>query len=305
MQSHEQRSGPDRPPDTELERIVRSLRITHVTALLALGAVGLYAVGVVRTIGLLHAEGVATTRGIPLVPLQDYLVRGLSVVLTLNAVLELAFFGLVIVLVLESPRIARSVARRATGTGPLRESVFRPFAVLLRSRTWVVGAAGALLLSVLFVPVAEWAPAVLAYTFAFGTAAFAVRRGLSLDPRRWQPAHARVAGAVVVGYILIALLGNAYLTPPPIDRVVIRTSDGATLAGKLLAVSGGVVYMAGASPARRGRPAITALPIGRVATMQIAGGQPRAHRTLFESIGIRFWRFDWGDPGAGLHRSPP
>ena len=254
----------------------------HVTALLALGALALYVVGVVRTVGVLHAEGVETLRGIPLVPLQDYLLRGLGVLASpTTAAALVALVALAALLVARQPPergLLEVRAPRAAQTGSKRaDAAVRAFAILM------------LLFFSLFMPFSSWVPVYAAFAVAaIGGLFFGVQ---APDPRTLVIQHPQELAAMLVGGVLTAALLTAYLWPPPMDRATIRTTDGAHRVGKLIANGDGVAYVLAAASHDR-HPAVYAIPFARIVSLRIVNGPPHRDRTLANVLGLSTWQLD-------------
>lgn len=296
----------------DLQLLLRSLTLANATAFLALGALVLYVVGVVRTIGLLHAEGVTTARGVPLVPIQDYLLRGLGVVTDpgrLNGVLIVAAV-LAFPLVLPDPDDEAATddehdedAPGVPAPRPTWRARIRRIAVLAWTHPVMALALTATVIVGLLTPAAQWLPVVGAIGIIGAILWAAVHLELlPADPVRWRRPHRRAVTGVMLAVTLVMVLLAAYLRPPPIQRVRIELAPGSRpLVGKLLAVTDSLVYYL---PMRRDRsdaPAIRAIPLGRVTALNVTDGPARRFLTIPQKLGLRLWHFD-GD--GNLRRDP-
>ncbi len=299
-------------------RQLGELTLANVAATSALIAVFLYVIGLLRRVAQLHAEGVATTRGLGLSSLQDYLIQGLAVIVNPETA------ALLLVILVASagafflPRLTSLIPDSFTfGNG---EEGAAPKADALKGSRgespegqavdgaltrdmpkWLVKlfVYGAIAFFVLLVPLAVWAP------FAAGLAALA---GLwyanshydLLTFGSWRTWTTNHASATVIGLggslaVVAALYG--YCDPPPLDSAVIHTVQGKQIVGKLLAESNGLVYLVGARD-RNGRATIEAVSLTDIAAMNVTAGKSRFYKTvpelleLPEELHMRFWRVE-------------
>jgi hypothetical protein len=263
--------------------LTRVLRLRHTTAFLAIGALVLYGVGLVRTIGLLHAEGIETTRGVPLAPLQDYLVRGISVMATPATLATMVMIGGIVVLALVLPEWLRSRVSRQRARH--RETTPQEFGGILFTAT--VATTGPFLL---FFPLAETAPTVGPLAFVVSGFAWALYTGrFPHNWVGWTRAHSRAVAAGFLLTFLASALLLAYFAPPPIDEVTIRTSAGGHVTGSLVALTGSAIYVV---PQTEEDGTVTVIPLARVTSLVIADGPRRTFRTLPEIMGLHIGRLE-------------
>jgi len=275
----------------EPRRESRLISLSDATAVLALGGVALYVVGLVRTIGLLRADGVDVKRGIPLAPLQDYLLRGLGVIVAPSSLEYMAVGGLLLALVLTSPRWRPLIAqgRSAEHAGDILVALGAIAVMQLGLIPTVADQLALLPLMLipgsfaLFVSPAELIPLVVPIVFLGAAAEIASRRGVLPDDwRSWTRSHARVATAGVAAWLLLTTLLAAYLIPPPLDRATIETTSGEHLAGDLLTLTGSAAYLI--EDGKRAR--IRVIPTASMRSLWMSSGRPRHYRSIADRIGI-------------------
>ncbi|HEU4702037.1 MAG TPA: hypothetical protein VFS37_06095 [Conexibacter sp.] len=276
----------DRP-----SQVRRRLSLADVTALLALGGVALYVVGLVRTVGLLHAEGVDVTRGVPLAPLQDYLLRGLGVVVAPRSLLQIAIAVLLLGVAITSARWAALVDEEGGSSENVQNILFGLFYLALVGLGFTPFLTDNLELApllvvpfsfVLIVPPVEWIPAIVPTVLAVAVAWLAKLSGLLGDELgTWSRAHARVAAAAIAAWLLVAALLSAYLAPPPLDRARIETTSGERLAGGLLTLTASAAYLVEDGAAAR----IRVIPVASMRSLWVSEGRPRHYRSIAEQLG--------------------
>jgi hypothetical protein len=275
--------------------------LTNLAAISALTAIMLYVTGLLRRVAQLHAEGVATTRGLAFSSLQDYLVEGLAVIVSPKTAVLILFIVCCGLAAFFLPRLAPLVddvpaypdadeeravqpddeldneldgaspnRRRQQGVGSKRRvRWFRPL---------VIGAIFVpCVLCVLFVPLAVWGPLVVAAA-PLGALVYINSQYHILNFNSWSEwsmVHARsTVAAVGATFALMAAL-YSYCDPPPLNRAVIRTARGRQVTGGLLAESSGLVYLVGPRDSDH-RAEILALPLADVAVIHIEEGVLRA-----------------------------
>lgn len=274
-----------------LGKTVSTPLLKHATLTVALSGAVLYLIGVVRTVGVLKAEGIPLTRGLPIVPLQDYLLRGLSVVANPQI-----FFGFCFVLLGATLLIAVD-EQKAQGGSQARPN--------RREANWPTLALGLALLffPVLVVPIAEWVPLVPgAAAAAFCTVQLGLFGSSDGPGRNLQPVG-YVAGLLVS--LALAFGMRAYFNPPPLETARITSVSGKTWKAKLLLDTGDTLYLVGQKDLRTGHRNVQDLPASSFRSVEISDGLPRDFKTVPELFGIRLWRY-WEDDDGGLHieRSP-
>lgn len=275
-------------PSRERQR----LSLADATALLAVGGVALYIVGLVRTVGLLHAEGVDVTRAIPLAPLQDYLLRGLGVIVTPGSLLQIAIAGLLLAAALTSARWGALFHGGDDPSETVWNILFGLFGLALLGLGFIPFLADDLVLTpllvipfsfVLLVPPVEWIPVVVPTALAVAAAALAAWSGRPPDEwGAWSRGHARVAAATIAAWLLVAALLDAYLAPPPLDRARIETTSGERLTGGLLTLTGSLAYVVEDGEKER----IRVIPVADMRSLWVSEGRPRHYRSIAEQIGI-------------------
>ncbi len=294
------------------------LTLTNVTTVFALGVLVLYLIGVVRRIAQLHDVGVSTSRGVPLAPLQDYLVSGLGVIVnpaTLGLLFIVVFVTVVILAAPKAAEMFREAVERVLasyGTGdeppddgradepdepnPGKGSRLSPRASrILRAVASVGGGVavwGSIVACVLVVPWRYWVA--FAAVAAIAAVLLALNRRYAVvpvsKPTSWERHHARVMASTFLGLTLIFGLLVAVMMPRPLDRVVVRPLKGKTITGPLLAQANGAIYVADARRDSRTQASVTAIPLGRIQSFHVEDGPLPHYKTLPEMVGVRFWR---------------
>jgi hypothetical protein len=303
-------------------RQLGKLTFGNVAALSALTAAVLYVIGLVRRVAQLHAEGVSTTRGLGLSSLQDYLLEGLGVIVNPGTALLLVALailagGAFVYARLSSTTLADVLARwwgddetstnadlgpeRTGDSGKQTRKVEGVDGESFIDTITSIPSVLAVIFLVLVIPLAEWAPAVVAVAPLFALALINAHYGLlKFDGwRNWSLSHAR-ASVLALGLTLaLTSVLYAYFEPPSLDQAIIRTSAGREIKGRLLAESNGLVYLVGLRD-RNQQAAIIAIPFTSVAEIHIDEGVPRFYKTVPEllklpqKLGVPFWRVELG-----------
>jgi hypothetical protein len=311
-------------PIREFSRQIGRLTFGNFAAISALVAGALYVVGLVRRVAQLHAEGVATSRGLGLSSLQDYLLEGLAVVVNpttaaLLVVLLILAGAAFLYAALSGTRIADLLARflsdqdasthkavtqeiplgRVARAAPEHPSLLATYLSILLS-LMTIGVGVVFLLGLLLVvPVANWGPGALGVLPVAGVVLINGHYGfLEFDGlRSWSMDHARaVVYCCGITLVLIVTL-FAYFDPPSLDRAEVRTLQGRHLVGELLSTSGGDVYLVG-TRGHDGQASIVVIPTTSVSTMRISEGGSRFYKTIPELLklpkllGVPFWRLE-------------
>jgi hypothetical protein len=201
-------------------RLIRNT-VSHLPAILAGGAVALYVVGVVSTLGELRASGVDVTEGMPLIPLEQHLLNGVGIVASGNT-LMIAGIALAMYWSLRGDANGRAVSGR-----PWPYLV--AFALVM---LWVALAA-------------PWVTIFIIAIYVGGLVAllwFARR-----FPELWRRRRAELyVGLYLLTLPLLAGL-DAYFRSDPLPKATINTESRA-FEGPLVATNGGVVYLAPRKP---------------------------------------------------------
>lgn len=288
--------------------------LANLTAVLAVGAVVLYSAGLFRRIAQLRAEGVQTLRGIPLAPLQTYFVDGIAILFNPNSLATLAFIVLLLVAVASAQlwwpfvrptRAAGSSDSTVTGekrsdtvghtarasappNSPTRLMQLVGIALIVLG---IVGTVAAVIGILFFSPPAEWAPTLVALTPLIGLAVL-TRVGLVPPRADWTPFYARI-GALALGLtVILVVLMRAAFHPPALDVATLKLASGAVERGKLITQADGFVYLVGQPPDGQHERPIVAVPVARIARMEVRGGAPHYWKSLAERAGLRIFRID-------------
>jgi len=290
----------------------------NVTAIFAVLAVGFYLIGIVRRTAQLHEIGVPTSRGVPLFPLQDYLVSGLAVIInpTNLKILIWVAFGGVTILVLPKvvTFVAELFANRGSGEGVAErfddgceeesdhfsddEDRFIPL---------VIGPA-AFVAVIALVPAAIWFPFVATGVATVGLLLLNRRyRVVPLKaPGSWSPLQARIVACAFLVMCVGFFLLSVWFYPPPLDDVRVRLTENTERTGHLIAQVNGTIYFAAQRRNRYDETDVIAVPLARIKSFRISAGSHAYHRTLPEILGVRFWRVALNSRGEiHLRRTPP
>lgn len=313
-------------------RRIGKLTLANLTAVLALSGLVLYAVGLLRRVAQLHAEGVPTTRGLPLASLQDYLVQGLSVVVDPNNVQAIGVVVAVAVAGLLSPRILAALRPFAEGAvdshtsdtpngsdglvGSSLPTASPPKGIAYRVSRRALAVLAILivrcvlvvpLLGLLLVPVAYWGPAVASFVplamflwlnSHFKYVDFGSWRG-------WSQKQARLTITWLVITLLLLTGLYTYFDPPPLERATVRTLAMGTLRGKLLGESDGFLYLIAGHGSTGRQHGLVLLPTSTIVSVQIEPGEKRYVKTLLELSGWRAWRLEFEHESVQIVRSRP
>jgi hypothetical protein len=285
---------------------VGKLLLSHAPALLAFAAVGLYVIGLIRTVGILQAEHIPVTRGLPLAPLQDYFLRGLAVVVTpqtflyilLLGVLSASFFAPLLAGVLlgqGSQALPEEPATNAVPDSPALVSPGRRRP--LDSLPVALCAIGVLVL----VPLADWLPILPGATVA----ALALVALMKSYGGSALPSAGRLAAcvAVIFASLFWAWGMRAYFHPPPLDIATVTMKDGEAWSASLVYATGQLLYVVGEKDRASDHRHIKAVPIASVRSVEIIDGSPRSFKTVAELLGLRLWRLTY-DEDKPFERSP-
>jgi hypothetical protein len=317
-------------------RTLAETSLKNVATIFALAGLLFYVVGLARRVAILEAEGIPTSRGLPLTSLQDYLLQGLAVIIDPNTLGAIAVWVLVIGAILVSPGLAVRVkatfadvsheenadaqttgepqtsngaeesAPATADQGPLWKRRVRGLvsgfflAVFWAAVLYIVIFIAA---GIIYLPFAAWVPLVLSFLVAVIVIAVSKLRVLRVPPwRTWTHVHARLVGATLVAMVLIYVLTRIVLAPPPLDTATLHLKSGRECAGGLLASTNNALYLVDRSP-QTGAAKIRAFPVGQLASLEIAEGPPRRYASLAHEWGWtdKKWPVDVGcEPYPGL-----
>jgi len=257
------------PADANESRTARWARAIpgHLPAFLAFGVAVLYLLGVVTTIGALRASGVDARQGLPLVPLEDHLLRGVSILVSpwmaaVAAWLAVVYLG-----------ASSAVTSSRSQSGPFGSAIGRRvYSVVLLALAGFLAVAlpwGLVLLLALFVGI--WII------------------GMVIPRRLGGPWGARVAEVYVIAMLVAWLLTSgldAYFRSDPFPKATIRTKDG-TIEGTLVGSNGGLIYLA--PDGERGL--YRAIPVDRVVDLVVVKQKRPKEPSVLNLIGV-----DWPHP---------
>lgn len=230
-------SGAERPPLLKawlsiveyLGRSIGRTLLSHASLVLAVSGIGLYLIGVVRTVGILRAEGIPIARGLPVVALQDYLLRGLSVVAKPQTLLVLLTLLTMVTFVI-------AIADR-------REGEDKELGKLISRLTVLFSTAILLIVSMALIPVAEWLPMLPGAVGAIFCIA-RLDRLKSHAPSGRSPRTVHYVAGLFCS-LAFALGMRAYFFPPPLDQVRIVDQGGDVHIANLFYGTGPTLYTVG------------------------------------------------------------
>jgi hypothetical protein len=284
-----------------------------LTAVLALAGVACYAVGIAQKIGVLDAEHVPLSAGIPLFALQDYFVQGLATVTSPRTLGDLALLTMFcFAIVLLSPAGVRAWSSKAAPADAPGEPATQdvpgaatpapaPPESASSGKSFFKGPLGIVLLIlygiivwygiviVALEPLAVWGPSVAVVVPVVLSAGLLVAPRSPLRPRSlrsWSSAHAGLTAATVVAMVVIHAAVKAYYVPAPLPDVTVQTTTGPTHFGRLLADDDGSVYLIPDPPLGRGEPTITVIPTTSIAKLVIRPGEARSYKTVPQLLGF-------------------
>jgi hypothetical protein len=264
--------------------------VRNVTAMFAIAVALLYAIGIVQRLGVLHKEGVPFSRALSLTNFQDYFVAGLADVATPKTLADILEVTIFIPLLLLSPYLRRvfnevsagqegvaatpSVDDADSGDTGVSTIVLVAFFFLA-----MLGGAGLIIDGLLFVPVAIWGPTVAAAIPAVVMWVLVRYRVIEVHSwKEWGHPHARIVAITVAAMLIVFVLAKAWAVPAPLDTVRIRTVDEVIKPSKLLGSTNAFVYILVSGPNEA--TIIRAIPIGRITSMSVEDGRPRAYATV-------------------------
>jgi hypothetical protein len=283
--------------------------LKNLTALFALAALVFYVLGLGRRVAVVLAEGIPTSRAIPLASLQDYLIQGLAVIVDPSVLLVIASLVLVGFAIpaakdignwlkrpteqAEPAEDADAVAEVAPTPGTVGRLLAKVWILVLVILAALVIAALACIL--VFLPPAAWLPSGVTIVALFAVGFFAARF------ETWTPATAAAIVALAgLGYLSGEVV-QVVLAPPPLDTAKVTPTTGEPETGELLSTANGAVYLV----QREGdEPTITMYPFGQVRSMRISETPPAHYRSFANVIGLvdETWPPDMSscDPYPGI-----
>lgn len=256
--------------------------LSHGPFALALSGIGLYILGIVRMVGILHAEDVPISRGLPLLSLQDYFLRGLSLIARPQLWFAVAVIVLVLTAMVAMSNLRESLKMSARFDLPLAAPMVFTMALGLG-----------------FIPLAEWACLLPGVTISFICLAKLNREG---DTRQGSRAASLLTFGVFFGFAL-STGARAYFVPPPLDNVVITNTSGEVREAKLLYQSSSSLYVVGRRDPYTKQRTVELLPISNFPRIVIRDGEFEISRTIPELLGLHFYRI-WEDDNSGIHFEP-
>jgi hypothetical protein len=268
----------------------------HLSAWIAVGGISLYLIGVIRTAGILTAEHIPVSRGLPVVELPDYLLRGLSVVLATQTLL--LFSGLLLGVPVLLAAQERDARLKASKTTPSTHGVDVTVS-WLQPTLAAVGGAFLVLLMVAIYPLAEWAPMIMGFVISMTSVIkLGTRKAGTLGSDR---SVGRWVALLVFGVVL-AWGMRAYFDPPPLDLIRITYQDGRTETRRIFFSSGQAFYLVGAEGKGTHRN-LRVVPTASTRSAVLMDGSRRYFKTVPELLGLSFYRL-WEDEQSNLHFEP-
>lgn len=265
----------------QLAKSIGQPLLSHGPLAIALSGIGLYVIGVVRTVGILRAEDIPFSRGLPIVQLQDYLLRGMSVLARPQLLFGLTILLLIVTLLLAMGNLRAEKGIPAGSAAPL----VLPFLAFMG-------------IGVALIPVAEWASLVPGVVIGI-TCLVKLDRGA-------QEGKSRTAALLTLGVFFgfaLSMGTRAFFAPPPLDRAVITEVSGDVREGRLLYQSGSALYLAGGMDPENGHRLVEVLPTSSLTSVLVKDGEKRHLKTAPEMLGWSFYRL-WEDDNSELHFEP-
>jgi hypothetical protein len=239
--------------------------IEHFPAVLAAGAVMLYAVSIIRTVGQLRSSHVDVGTGVSLIPLEQHLVNSIGILATGGTLIAI---GGVLMIWLNT-RLEPPPPRPGSGGSGLR----------VTDRFWLV----VLVVVFLFVSVTQPWPTIGAVILSL-----AALIGGALLPRitGWTSRRALSLGWTGLLVAAICVIGavDGYFRGDPLPRASITLTDGRRVDGPLIAQHDGLVFVA-----TGGHGVYDAYSIEQVTRMDVDA----QHRALEPSILKMVFGVDW------------
>ena len=253
-------------PPKERGQTWRSLGLTflsHVPAVLTVGAIVLYLLGVVASIGQLRASDADVGQALNLIPLERHLRNGIAIALSPWTLFIVVMF----------PALA-FVVSNPTESAPTGDTTVSP--PFPRIYGWV-----ALAVFLFICVVGPWtaiASLVLTAVCLFAPLIAAVKLG---GYWRARMPTLYVLGGITATTLLAAL--NAYFLSDPLPAAMLQTS-GRSVEAPLIAISEGVVYLAAVKP----NGFYTAVPVAQVTNLSVVRRKRKPEPSPLNLIGI-----DW------------
>jgi hypothetical protein len=270
-------------------RNLQKLGLRNITAIFAVTGFFIYLVGVARRIGQLKAEHISIGRGLPLEPLPDYFVQGLSVIVAVPTLLLLLGCALVVAAayawptLFTSPRPGVRAMRR--GPGPEPEPAKTSVGSHLRaSATFLIPTVAVFWL----VPLGALVT-IIAGLFPALILLLVNSEYKFVEVAHWThltPVQARIFAAAFIISWASYFLAVAGFQPAPLDQAKITTVYGSIRSGHLLAQVNNFVYVVTPTRDREKESDIVAIPTNEIRRLEIEPGQPRYYQTLAELAGI-------------------
>lgn len=283
-------AGAESAPVSWWDRVARSAPTvaSSIPALLALGALGIYLVGILQAVGMLRATGVDTYRALAFSSLQDYFLRGVAILLGTTGGLLVLCLGAVGGYWVFGNRASETIAPPKPSEGWIGR--------LGSGATYLV-----LAVLVLALPVAVTVP-VFGVVVAVVVAIAGARR-VGLLPSDLSEVVDSLPRRLVVAFVgaivLLATGVQAYVAPLNHEYARVRLSTNKVIAGEYVGAKDGMVYLAGKRPSHEsvGNPrqrSMRAIPIARIAELRVSK-EARYYRTALETIGVPFLRIEGGN----------
>lgn len=201
----------------------RGVRLgTWITTGLAVGAVGLYAIGSVRTAGRLQASDVSISDTFSVVPLENHITNGLGVVLSGTSLLVVVLLGFVVL----------RIASETWTVDERRQSMRRR----PRWRQWLALWPNVLVVVALLVAAPWWATPGVVLVWGSEVLGYQLtRRGP--DAWRGHPIATRVS--VFFGTFVFFTFASGYWLADPLPKATLTLTDSGTATGVLVADANG------------------------------------------------------------------
>lgn len=254
-------------------------RLSLAPAYIATGAVVLYALGVVASVGHIRASGLDLTQAFSLIPLERHLRAGVATLLS-GTVLGVLVVSAVLVggLFFSLPHEEPNRESKSSDAPPARVGANDD-----RSRTGNAAALRASFFLGIFVVVMVWLSLMVPWT---AVPVIFVTLGLILMLIRMQGRHAPRTALAIYASAVFALTGvvavtEALFAGDPLPRATVTTAK-TPITGPLIAINDGVVYL---GPRRNG-DLFQSVPTSEVVRMDVQRLRRPPERSLVQILGF-------------------
>jgi cytochrome bd-type quinol oxidase subunit 2 len=251
------------------ERKLLPSMFSHISGFLALGAVLLYSLGVVKTIGHLRASHVDQTEGLSLISLDRHLRNAVGIITTP------AFIVAVLYTVTQgwSSYTMGSVFRDSDEYS----KGDRVVAIAITTFVCVVG--------LVTLATGPW-PSMLLFPLlgviiAILEIAKRHARKVTSNPL-WRDQWSNFVLALFTVFLILGEGGYVYFHSDPLPEAHIRKADGALVIGPLITTNDGMIYVGA-----RGKTLYRQVPISRTIRINVIKQKRKAEQSILELVGLK------------------